>query len=163
MQLPNISELLATSDAHAINKGMATLVAVQYGDTESSVFRARATVLIETVTPALVWMRDHKGVTPTVKVLRSTMQLRTMWTLATRRVFCLPQDEAGKVVDIVVDDMPESIVVAIRDYLEFMLGLDLTCPDHNHGFDGAERQHGFTLMYYTSIFGELHQLESGQP
>ena len=163
MQLPNISELLATSDARAISKGMETLVAVRYGETEDSVFQARAAVLFETVTPVLVWLRDHKGVAPTVTVLRSTMQLRTMWMLATRRVFCLPQDEAGEVVEILVNDMPESIVVAIRDYLEFMLGLDLTCPEHNHGFDEADRRHGFALMYYTSIFGELLPRESGQP
>ena len=163
MQLPNISELLVTSDAHAISKGMATLVAVQEGETDASVFRARAAVLFETATPVLVWLRDHKGVALTVKVLRSTLQLRTMWMLATRRVFCLPQDEAGEVVEILVNDMPESIVGTIREYLEFMLGLNLTCPEHNHGFDEADRQHGFALMYYTSIFGELLQLESGQP
>ena len=163
MQLPNISELLATSDAVAIHEGMTTLLAAQDEGTNGSVFQARAASLMETVTPAVVWMRDYKGIVLTVEVLRSTMQLTTMWMLATRRVFCMPQDEAGKVVEILVNDMPETMVLPIKRYLEELPGLDLNRSERNYGFGEADRQHTFALMYYTSIFGNLLSHKNRQP
>jgi intracellular multiplication protein IcmO len=108
-------------------------------------------------------MRDYKGVAPTIGMLCSTLQLRTMWMLATRRVFCLPPDETGKAVEVRVNDMPESIVKSIRFYLQFMLGLDLTRSEHDYNLDGPDGLHGFAVMHSTGISAELLSSENSQP
>ena len=163
MKLPNISELLGTSDAGAISEWLVTQLAAQQCVIESPVFQARAAALIDIIAPALVWMRDHKGVPLTIEVLQSALELRTIWTLATQKVFSLRPDEAGTAAEIPVADMPESIVLPVRIYLGELPGFDPSLCYHEHKPGEPDRQHSYVLYYFSPVFREMLSLKSGQP
>jgi intracellular multiplication protein IcmO len=53
----------------------------------NGVFRERAAALVGALTPVLVWMRDHKGVPLNIDTVRRSFELRSIWKVATKRVF----------------------------------------------------------------------------
>ena len=44
-----------------------------------------------------------------------------------------------------------------------MLGLDLTHSEHDDSFGEADRLHGFAMIGYTAISGELLSPKNSQP
>jgi hypothetical protein len=43
-------------------------------------------VVIGTIAPVLVWLRDHKGVSLNIEVIRFALELRWIWKLAMQKI-----------------------------------------------------------------------------
>ena len=74
-----------TAGAHTICDLVASRIRKDGAD--DSVFRERAVALTGTVVPALVWLRDNKGISLNIEVIRLSIELRWIWRLAMERHF----------------------------------------------------------------------------
>ncbi len=145
----------ATGNADAIRELLASQLGDQQSNDSNGVFRARAVALIGTMTPVLVWMRDHKGVPINIETIRFALDLRGIWMLATQRIFCSRDPETGKVIEIAVPDMPEDIIYPASAYLGELPGYDTSVPYNEQKGDEPSKQHGFALFYFTATFTQL--------
>ena len=118
-------------------------------------FRARAVALIGTIAPVLVWMRDQKGVAINIETIRFALELRSIWTLATHKIFLHRQAIDGEVKEIAVPTMPEDILYPLRAYLGELPGYDTSLPYNEQKGDEPSKQHGFALFYFTATFTQL--------
>ena len=118
-------------------------------------FRERAVALIGTITPVLVWLRDHKGVALNIEVIRFSIELRWIWKLAMEKKVLLRNAETGTVTELdVSDDMPEDITWPLRSYLGEFPGYDPAC----HSTSRRARSHQadtVTPIYFTATFTQL--------
>ena len=146
----------ATGNADAVREMLASQLGDQASNDSNGVFRERAVALIGTIVPALVWMRDHKGVSLNIDVIRSSIELRWIWKLAMTRVCIVRNPETGKETDIPVgDEMPEEILWPLKAYLGELPGYDPTVPLDKQKGDEPAKQHGFAAMYFTSTFTQM--------
>ncbi len=145
----------ATGNADAIRELLASQLGEQRSEDSNGVFRARAVALIGTIAPVLVWMRDQKGVPINIETIRFALELRSIWTLATHKVFLHRQAIDGEVKEIAVPTMPEDILYPLRAYLGELPGYDNSLPYNQQKGDEPSKQHGFALFYFTATFTQL--------
>ena len=122
---------------------------------DANVFRQRAAALVDALAPVLVWMRDHKGVLLNIDTVRLSFELRSIWKVATKRVFEVRKLITDETTDIPVPEMPEDLISPLKTYLKRTAGLR-----HEAGWDrqktGAPaRQHAFAQVYLTHTFPQL--------
>ena len=145
----------ASGNADAIREMLASQLGEQRQEDPNGVFRSRAIALIGTIAPVLVWMRDHKGIPIDIEKIRFALELRTIWTLATLRVFLTRDRNTGQVEEIPVPDMPEDVIYPLQAYLGEIPGYDTTAPYNQQKTDEPSKQHGFALFYFTATFTQL--------
>lgn len=158
----------ASGNADAIRELMASQLGEARSDDANGVFRGRAVGLIGTISPVLVWMRDHKGVTINIEKIRFSLELPWIWTLAKNRLFLVRDPKTGKVAEIPVPDMPLDIVYPLLAYLGELPGYDISVPYNEQRSDKPSEQHGYAIMYFTGMFaqmsvslGHIFKVESG--
>lgn len=143
-------------NADAIRELLASQLGDQTQNDANGVFRERAVALIGTITPVLVWLRDHKGVTLNIEVIRFSIELRWIWKLAMEKVVLLRDSETGTVVELDVNgEIPEDITWPLRSYLGELPGFDPTMPLEKQKGDEPSKQHGFAQFYFTATFTQL--------
>jgi intracellular multiplication protein IcmO len=143
-------------NADAIRELLASQLGDQAEHDSNGVFRERAVALIGTITPVLVWMRDHKGVPLNIEVIRESIKLRWIWKMAMERVFVLRDPETGKETEIdVSNEMPEEIVWPLKAYLGELPGYDPALPLDKQRGDEPSKQHGYAQFYFTATFTQL--------
>lgn len=142
-------------NADAIRELLASQLGEQRSEDSNGVFRARAVALIGTIAPVLVWMRDQKGVAINIETIRFALELRSIWTLATHKIFLHRQAIDGEVQEIAVPTMPEDILYPLRAYLGELPGYDTSLPYNQQKGDEPSKQHGFALFYFTATFTQL--------
>jgi intracellular multiplication protein IcmO len=145
----------AMGNADAIRELLASQLGEQRSEDSNGVFRARAVALIGTIAPVLVWMRDQKGVPISIESIRFALELRSIWTLATHKIFLHRQAVDGEVKEIAVPVMPEDILYPLRAYLGELPGYDTSLPYNEQKGDEPSKQHGFALFYFTATFTQL--------
>jgi intracellular multiplication protein IcmO len=120
------------------------------------VFKDRATALVGAVAPALVWLRDHKGVALNIEVIRFSIELRWIWKLAIEKVALLrdPATETVRGLDV-NGEIPEDITALLRSYLSELPGYDPTLPLDQQKGDEPSKQHGYAQFYFTATFTQL--------
>ena len=138
---------------------MRELLASQLGEPAANdangVFRERAVALIGTLAPALVWLRDTRGIELTIEVIRFSIELRWIWKLAMEKVVILRDAETGLEREIDVSaDVPEDITWPLRSYLGELPGVNTAVPLSKQG-EEPSKQHGYTQMYFTATFTQL--------
>jgi intracellular multiplication protein IcmO len=144
--------LLATGNADAIRHMLASQLGDPMISDPNGVFRERAMALIGTIVPALVWMRDNKGLSLNIDVIRSSIELRWIRELAVTRSRIIRNPQTGVETHIPVgDEMPEEILWPLKSYLGELPGYDASIPLHKQTSDEPSRQHGFAQFYLTSI------------
>lgn len=153
-------------DSHTFNPfsignhdALRELLASQLGEPAANdangVFRERAVALIGTLAPALVWLRDTRGIELTIEVIRFSIELRWIWKLAMEKVVILRDAETGLEREIDVSaDVPEDITWPLRSYLGELPGVNTAVPLSKQG-EEPSKQHGYTQMYFTATFTQL--------
>lgn len=136
------------------------LLASQLGDRNESdpngVFRERAVALIGTITPVLVWLRDHKGVVLNIDLIRQSIELPWIWKVAMDRIVPLRDPRTGKETLLrVEDEIPEEITSPLRAYLGELPGYDDSLPLDKQKDSKPREQHGYAQFYFTPIFTQL--------
>ena len=112
--------------------------------------------LIGTISPVLVWLRDHKGVPLNIDVIRFSIELRWIWKLAMQKIYVLRDADTGKETEIDVNgEIPEEIIWPLKAYLGELPGYDPTMPLDKQKGDEPSKQHGFAQFYFTATFTQL--------
>ena len=135
----------------------------------NGVFRERAVALIGTISPVLVWLRDHKGIPLNIEVIRFSVELRWIWKLAMQKKALIRNPDTGVEREIDLDgEIPEEITWPLRSYLGELPGFDPTMPLDKQKGDEPSKQHGFAQFYFTPTFtqlavslGHIFRVESG--
>ena len=120
---------------------------------DANVFRERAAALVGALAPVLVWVRDHKGVP--LNTIRLSFELRSIWKVATRRVFEVRNPITGETTDIPVPDMPEDLISPLQAYLGELPGYDMSLDWSQLKTKEALRQHNFAQFCFTQTFPVL--------
>ena len=146
----------AIGNADAIRELLASQLGDQAQNDPNGVFRERAVALIGTITPVLVWLRDHKGIALNIEVIRFSIELRWIWKLAMEKMVLLRNVETGTVTELdVSDDIPEDITWPLRSYLGELPGYDPSMPLDKQKGDEPSKQHGYAQFYFTATFTQL--------
>jgi len=145
----------ASGNADAVQE----LVASQLGEAPSNdangVFRGRAVALIGTLTPVLVWMRDHKGIPIDIEKIRYMVELRSIWTLAKQKVFLIRNLDGGEPERFEVPDIPENLIYPLLAYLGEIPGYNMELPYNQQTSEKPSEQHGYAIFYFTQTFTQL--------
>ncbi len=119
------------------------------------VFMSRAIALLGALTPALVWMRDRKGVAIDIESIRFATYLESIVSLATHKQFRRRDTATGEVTLIPVDDMDEALLFPLRSYLGETGGYDKTLALNKQRSDEPAKQHSFVVMHFSATFTQL--------
>lgn len=158
-----------TGNADAIRELLASQLGEQSPSDANGVFRERAVALIGTISPVLVWLRDHKGIPLNIEVIRFSVELRWIWKLAMQKKALIRNPDTGVEREIDLDgEIPEEITWPLRSYLGELPGFDPTMPLDKQKGDEPSKQHGFAQFYFTPTFtqlavslGHIFRVESG--
>src|SRR5580658_4765743 len=118
----------AIGNADAIGEMLSSQLGESAPGDSNQVFRDRAVALVGTLAPVLVWMRDHKGIPINIEKIRFSLELRSIWMLATLRTFIVRDAATGRFEEIPVPDMPEDMVYPLQAYLGEIPGYDTELP-----------------------------------
>ena len=151
----NTTNPFATGNADALRELLASQLGEAPPNDGNGVFRARAVALIGTIAPVLVWMRDRKGVPIDIEKIRFMVELRSIWTLATHKVFLARDPETNEVSEIAVPDIPTDLIYPLQAYLGEIPGYDTTLPYNEQKTEKPFEQHGYAIFYFTSTFTQL--------
>ncbi|HKM61431.1 MAG TPA: type IV secretory system conjugative DNA transfer family protein, partial [Acidisphaera sp.] len=146
----------AIGNPDAIKELLASQLGEQAQNDQNGVFRERAVSLIGTITPALVWLRDYKGVLLNIETIRFSIELRWIWKLAMQKIALLRDPVTGKETQLDVSgEIPEDITWPLRSYLGELPGYDPDLPLDKQKSDEPSKQHGFAQFYFTPMFAQL--------
>ena len=123
------------------------------------VFMARAVALLGALTPALVWMRDTKGVPIDIESIRFATELENIASLAINKVFRRRHTKTGVITEIRVDGkddgIDEALLYPLRSYLGETGGYDSTKAYNAQKSDEPSKQHSFVVMHFSATFTQL--------
>jgi intracellular multiplication protein IcmO len=122
---------------------------------DANVFRQRAAALVDALAPVLVWMRDHKGVLLNIDTVRLSFELRSIWKVATKRVFEVRNPITDDITDIPVPEMPEDLIYPGQAYLGELPSCDMILDWNRQKSAEPSKQHGFAQFYFTHTFPSL--------
>ena len=123
--------------------------------TGNEVFTARAVALLGALTPALVWLRDNKGLPIDIEKIRFATELQSIASLALDKKFRRLNVGTGQVERLEVSDMPEAYLYPLRAYLGETGGYDASLPYNKQKSDEPAKQHSFVTMHFSSTFTQL--------
>ncbi len=142
----------AVGNSDAIGEMLSSLLGEPAPGDANGVFRERAVALVGTLTPVLVWMRDHKGVPLNIETIRLSFELRSIWKVATKRVFEVRNPMTGETTDIPVPEMPEDLIYPLQAYLGELPSYDMSLDWNRQKTEEPSKQHGFAQFYFTHTF-----------
>jgi len=119
------------------------------------VFMARAVALLGASTPALVWMRDRKGVPIDIESIRFATELQSIVSLAIDKKFRRRDTASGEVTLIPIDDIDEALLYPLLSYLGETGGYDKTLAFNKQRSDEPAKQHSFVVMHFSATFTQL--------
>ena len=126
------------------------------GDKGSNhVFMARAVALLGALTPALVWMRDTKGVAIDIESIRFATELESIVSLALHKKFRRRDPATGQAVLMDVPDIHEHLLYPLQSYLGETGGYDKSLPVNKQKSDEPAKQHSFVVMHFSATFTQL--------
>lgn len=159
----------SVGNADAIRELLASQLGERTDTDPNGVFRERAVALIGTITPVLVWLRDHRGVVLNIDLIRSSIELPWIWKVAMDKVLPLRDPRTGVVTEFDLSgEVPEDVLVPLRAYLGEVPGYDTSLPPDKQKDSKPREQHGYAQFYFTPIFtllsvslGHIFRAESG--
>jgi len=145
----------ATGNADALQELLASQLGEAPANDSNGVFRGRAIALIGTLAPVLVWMRDHKGIPIDIETIRFMVELKSIWTLATQKVFLVRNPHGPDPIRHPVPEIPEALAYPLLAYLGEIPGYDMDLPYNQQKSEKPSEQHGYAIFYFTSTFTQL--------
>ena len=146
----------AVGDAAAIEKLFAAQIRALSPRFNNPVWRGRAVALIGCVAPALVWLRDHKGVRLDFEVVRFATDLRWITKAALEGIVLLRDPASGDVTEMDVrGELPDHVVSPLRCYISEIPGYDPAIPLAQQTRPALE-QHSFVSLSCLPGFDQHH-------
>jgi len=113
------------------------------------VWRGRAVALIGAVVPALVWLRDNKGVPLNVDVILVSIERRSFWRLAMEKRFAARDPNTGIVTKVdVSNEIPEDIILPLQAYLGDLPGYGPSVSLDSENSREPSKQQIFAQYHY---------------
>ena len=154
-KISNTFNAFAIGNADAVREVLASQLGEQASTDSNGIFRERAVALIASISPALVWLRDHKDVPLTIDFIRSSIELIWIWKLAMQKSFKQRDYHTGEEIEVAVPDIPEDVIWPLKSYLGELPGYDASVPLDKQKGEEPSKQHGFAQFYFTPIFTQL--------
>ena len=145
----------ASGNADALQELVASQLGEAPANDANGVFRGRAVALIGTLTPVLVWMRDHHGISIDIEKIRFMVELKSIWTLAKQKVFLIRDPNGGDPERFEVPDIPENLIYPLLAYLGEIPGYNMELPYNQQTSEKPSEQHGYAIFYFTQTFTQL--------
>ncbi len=146
----------AVGDAAAIEKLFADQIRALSPRFNSPVWRGRAVALVGCVAPALVWLRDHKGVRLDFEVVRFATDLRWITKAALEGIVLLRDPASGDVTEMDVrGELPDHFASPLRCYISEIPGYDPAIPLAQQTRQALE-QHSFVSLSCLPGFDQHH-------
>ena len=146
----------AVGNADALRELLVSQLGEPRQDDANGVFRDRAVALIGTITPVLVWLRDHKGTILNIETIRFSIELGWIWKLAIEKVALLRDPRTGTLTELDLEgEIPEDLTWPLRAYLGELPGYDPSLPLDRQRGDEPSKQHGYARFYFTNAFTQL--------
>ena len=145
----------STGNADAIRELLVSQLGESNPSDANGVFRGRAVALLGTMAPVLVWMRDYRGININIDQIRQSLELRSIWTLATLKQFLVPDPATTEARKVPVPDIPVDLLRPLLAYLGEIPGYNIDLPYNEQKTDEPFKQHGFALFYFTAAFTQL--------
>ncbi len=121
----------------------------------NEVFMARAVSLLGALTPALVWLRDNKGIPIDIERIRFATELGSIATLALEKRFLRLDVDSGTVESIDVSDIEPALLYPLSAYLGETGGYDKSLAYNKQKTDEPAKQHSFVTMHFSATFTQL--------
>ena len=121
----------------------------------NEVFMARAVSLLGALTPALVWLRDNKGIPIDIERIRFATELGSIASLAFDKKFLRLDVETGTVETVDVSDIEPALLYPLSAYLGETGGYDKSLPHNKQKTDEPAKQHSFVTMHFSATFTQL--------
>jgi intracellular multiplication protein IcmO len=154
-KISNTFNAFAIGNADAVREVLASQLGEQASSDSNGIFRERAVALIASISPALVWLRDHRDVPLTIDFIRSSIELIWIWKLAMQKTFRQRDYHTGEEVEVDVKEIPEDVIWPLKSYLGELPGYDASVPLDKQKGEEPSKQHGFAQFYFTPIFTQL--------
>ena len=146
----------AAGNADALRELLVSQLGEPAPNDANGVFRDRAVALIGTITPVLVWLRDHKGVTLNIETIRFSIEPGWIWKLAMEKIALLRDTRTGALTELHLNgEIPEDLTWPLRAYLGELPGYDPSLPLDRQKGDEPSKQHGYARFYFTNAFTQL--------
>lgn len=145
----------AVGDGAAIEKLFADQLRCLSPSSEGPVWRGRTVALVGSVAPALVWLRDRKGIRLDFEAVRFAIDLRWI-TKAVEGIVLLREAVADEITETDVrGELPDHAVSSLRAYLSEIPGYDPAMP-----LDQQTRlalgHHNLVLLSFSLSFKQHH-------
>ncbi len=121
----------------------------------NEVFMARAVSLLGALTPALVWLRDNKGIPIDIERIRFATELGSIAALALEKRFLRLDVDTGTVESIDVSDIEPALLYPLSAYLGECGGYDKSLAYNKQKTDEPAKQHNFATMHFSATFTQL--------
>lgn len=96
------------------------------------------------------------------------VELKSIWMLATHKVFLSRDADTNAVTEIPVRDMPANLLYPLQAYLNEIPDYDTSLPYNEQKTEKPSEQHGYAVFYFTSTFttlavslGHIFKIEQG--
>jgi len=153
-KVSNTFNPFASGNPDQIREMIVSQLGEQTANDSNGVFRGRAVALIGSVVPALVWLRDHIGVSIDIETIRDSLELRWIWKLATQKEYERRDRVTGVMTSLKVD-IPEHVIYPLQAYLGEIPGYDAELAWDQQKSHQPREQHGYARFYFTEIFTQL--------
>jgi intracellular multiplication protein IcmO len=110
------------------------------------VFRQRAAALLQSMAPALRWIRDHGGIRIDAGGLRCAAELESIAALVFEKQFLWSDTDTGDMSTVNVSDIPDELLFPLRAYLGELPGFDPRLPFNQQRSAEPVTQHAYVLM-----------------
>ncbi len=121
----------------------------------NEVFLNRAVSLLGALAPALVWLRDNKGMPIDIERIRFATELSSIAALALEKRFLRLDVDTGEVESIDVPDIEPALLYPLSAYLGECGGYDKSLPHNKQKTDEPAKQHSFAVMHFSATFTQL--------
>ncbi len=121
----------------------------------NEVFLNRAVALLGALAPALVWLRDNKGMPIDIERIRFATELSSIAALALEKRFLRLDVDTGEVESIDVSDIEPALLYPLSAYLGECGGYDKSLPHNKQKTDEPAKQHSFAVMHFSATFTQL--------
>lgn len=144
-----------SGDADTICGALASMLEINSDLThsaENAFWVERSMVVLRALVPALVWIRDTRGIPITLDTIRVAIGFQNVVGLAVRKVFRHRADETDDPVDVPVGDIPDALLEPLRGYLRETPGFDMARARGHEIVDVPARQHACVISHLRPIF-----------
>lgn len=138
-----------SGDCDAVRRRLISVLGSPTADPADAMFRLRAEFFVGTITPALMWLRDVKGIELTIELIRRCTDFGWISRFAIDNIAVVHDPKTGRDTELDVSDASlEDVIWPLRAYLGELPGFSPSAPLGEQS-DLPSQQHGYVTFRLT--------------